>query len=96
MLKLQAEQWNQLMTVQTSGASLYQEVISPFQSNPNVKIEIMVDKCTIKFTGEPTAVNCAYEHVLKHLNKVLHVTDRYECILISLLQYLPNHDFRII
>ena len=77
LLKLPPEQWNQLMTVQTSGTSVYQDIIFPFRSNPNVKIEIEAGSCTLHITGEPNAVNSAYEHVLNHLSKELYVTDRY-------------------
>ena len=65
------------MTVQTSGTSVYQDIIFPFRSNPNVKIEIEAGSCTLHITGEPNAVNSAYEHVLNHLSKELYVTDRY-------------------
>ena len=76
LLKLQPEQWNQLMTVQSTGTSLYQQIISPFQTNPKVRIEIQADVRVLKISGVPAAVSSACEHVLHHMNKDLHVTDR--------------------
>ena len=64
------------MTVQSSGRSLYQEIVSPFQTNPHVTIDIMPDICTLKISGTPAAVSSATEHVQHHMCKDLHIADR--------------------
>ena len=75
-LQLQPEQWNQLMTVQPSGKSLYQEIILPFKTNPSVTIEILAEKFMLKMSGMPAAISSAYDHVQNQLSKDLQVSDR--------------------
>ena len=76
LLQLQPEQWNQLMTAQSSGKSLYQEIISPFKTNPNVAIKIAPDSYMLQISGVPAAVSSAYEHIRSQLSKDLHISDR--------------------
>ena len=76
LLQLQPEQWNQLMTVQPSGRNLYQEIVSPFGTNPNVTIESLADNFAIKISGIPAAVSSAYEHVQHQMNKDIQIPDR--------------------
>ena len=64
------------MTMQSSGMSLYQEIVSPFQTNPHVKIDIIADSCTLKISGVPAAVSSAIEHIQHHMSKDLHIADR--------------------
>ena len=76
MLPLQPEQWNQLMMVQSSGKSLYQEIILPFKTNPNVAIKIAPDSYMLQISGISAAVSSAYEHIQNQLSKDLHISDR--------------------
>ena len=76
LLQLQPEQWNQLMTVQPSGRSLYQEIVLPFKTNPNVAIKIVPDSYMLQISGVPAAVSGAYEHIQSQLSKDLHISDR--------------------
>ena len=64
------------MTVQSSGKSLYQEIILPFKINPNVIIEILADRFMLKISGMPAAVSSAFEHVQNQLSKDLPISDR--------------------
>lgn len=75
-LQLQPEQWNQLMTVQPSGRSLYQEIILPFKTNPSVTIEILAERFTLKISGVPVAVSSARDHIQNQLSKDLQISDR--------------------
>ena len=58
LIQLQPEQWNQLMTVQSSGKSLYQEIVLPFKINPSVTIEILADRFMLKLSGVLAADMC--------------------------------------
>ena len=75
-MKLQPDKWNKLMNVGPHGASLFQELIGPFKSNPNVTIQPLIDQLTIRFVGVRDAVWSAYSHIANQLNKELHISDR--------------------
>ena len=75
-MELKPDQWNKLMNVGPHGASLFQELIGPFKSNPNVAIEPIIDQLTIRFMGVHDAVWSAYRHIANQLNKELHISDR--------------------
>ena len=64
------------MTVQPSGKSLYQEIILPFSSNPNVTIESLPDRFMLRISGVPAAVSSGYDHVQRQLSKNLQISDR--------------------
>ena len=56
---------------------ILQEIIAPFETNPNVKIELQLETCSINICGVPDAVISAYDHINNQLDKDLHVQDRY-------------------
>ncbi len=70
-LKFDPKQWNSLMLLNSKGTSQFKEISAPFTSNPNVVISRNDDDQTIKFTGKLEAVQDAYDHLRKHLNKEL-------------------------
>ena len=76
VLNLDSRQWNQLMTMQPNGTSLYQEVVSPFKANPNIMIETEITSCAIKMSGTPEAVSSALDHVKSYIYKELQITER--------------------
>ena len=68
VIKLTSEQYNLLTAIRT-GSSLYQELSLPFKTNPNVKIELLLDDVAIRFKGKQDAVKSACGHFstqLKH------------------------------
>jgi hypothetical protein len=73
---LDQQQWNHLTNRHESGTMPLQEIIAPFETNPNVKIELQVGACSIKVWGVPDAVISAYDHITKQLHKDLHVQSR--------------------
>ena len=70
------EQWNRLLTVDTGGNSLFQELMFPFQSNPNVQIQPVYEKQVIVITGASEAVTVAKEHIERGLTKDISI-DKY-------------------
>ena len=64
------------MTVQPSGKNLYQEIVLPFEINPNVAIGILPDRFMLKISGTPSAMSSAYEHMRSQLSKDLRISDR--------------------
>ena len=56
---------------------MLQEIIAPFETNPNVKIKLQLESYSIKIRGVPDAVISAYDHIYSHLQKDLHVQNRY-------------------
>ena len=76
LMQLQPYQWNKLMLVGPHGSSSYQQLKSPFNTNPNVKIELLVDQQAVRFSGTSDAVFSAHRHFTDALNKELHVDDR--------------------
>ena len=77
VIKLRPEEWCHLSTLQISGTTLLQEIIAPLKTNPNVEIRPQEDIHTICVRGIPEAVNGAYNHIISHLNKDLHILNRY-------------------
>ena len=75
-MELNQQQWNHLTNRHKSGTTILQEIIAPFETNPNVKIELQLDKCSIKICGGPDAVISAYDHITNQLNKDIHVQNR--------------------
>ena len=68
VIKLTSEQFNLLTAIGTD-SSLYQELSLPFKTNPNVKIELLLDDVAIRFEGKQDAVKSACGHFstqLKH------------------------------
>ena len=62
VIRLTSAQCNLLTTVNSAGSSLYQEIAQPFKTNPNVKVELLLDEVAICFTGLHDAVESAYSH----------------------------------
>ena len=75
-MDLNQQQWNHLTIKRESGTMLLQEIIAPFKTNPNVKIELQVETCSIKICGVPDAVISAHDHITNQLHKDLHVQTR--------------------
>jgi hypothetical protein len=71
---LNQQQWNHLTN--KSGTMPLQEIIAPFETNQNVKIELQVGTCSIKIYGVPDAVISAYDHITNQLHKDIHVQNR--------------------
>ena len=69
MIQLTSAQWNLLTAVNSAGSCLYQEVVQPFKTNPNVKVELLVDKVAIHFTGKQDAVESAHSHFSTNLQR---------------------------
>lgn len=63
------EQWNRLLTVDAVGNSLFQELVYPFKSNPNVQIQPLYERQVIVITGQNEAVKIAKECIEKGLTK---------------------------
>ena len=76
IVDLNQQQWNHLTNKHESGTMLLQEIIAPFETNPNVKIELQVVTCSIKICGVPDAVISAHDHITNQLYKDLHVQTR--------------------
>lgn len=76
VLKLQPDQWNQIMPVGPHGGSKFNEITAPFESNPNVDIQLQVKDTSIVFRGVRDAVLSAYNHLSTHLNKELHISNK--------------------
>ena len=80
VLKLDPNQWNTLMLVNpNSGTSLFQDVISPYKSNPNVIIQLVHENQSVKFSGKFDAVEDAYSTLKRQLNKELPVDKYVQC-----------------
>ncbi len=75
-MTLQPSQWNQLMKVDHDGSSPYQQLSLPFKTNPNVKIEPVIEQHALRLVGTPEAVSTAYKHFADALNRELHMVDR--------------------
>lgn len=73
---LQTEQWCHITVELKNGSTHFQEMIAPFESNPNVEIKLDDDSCSICIRGVPDAVVSAYDHVNGQLSRDLHVTNR--------------------
>lgn len=69
IMKLDGQQWNSLMLVNTGGTSQFQEIMALFKSNPNVNITPLYDEMKIKFAGTFDAVECAYGFLQTSLKK---------------------------
>lgn len=82
ILKLGPDQWNKLMNVGPHGTSLFQELIGPFKSNPNVTIQSQIDQLSIQFVGVRDAVWSAYKHIANQVNKELPVPDRSVTVMV--------------
>ena len=76
IVDLNQQQWNHLTNRHESGAMPLQEIIAPFETNPNVEIELQMGTCSIKICGVLDAVISAYDHVTNQLHKDLHVQNR--------------------
>ena len=63
IMKLSPAQWNQLMCVGPRGSSLFQKLVAPFKTNPNVSIQLQTEELAIYFVGVREAVSSAYQHV---------------------------------
>ena len=62
VIQLTSVQWNLLTAFDSAGSSLYQEVVQPFKTNPNVKVELLLDEVAVHFTGKQDAVESAHRH----------------------------------
>ena len=76
VMKLQSDQWNQLMKVDDHGSNAFKDLIQPFKCNPCVQIQPVIDQLVVRFVGVQDAVCAAYKHVADALNKELHIKDR--------------------
>ena len=76
VMKLQPDQWNQLMRIGDHGSNAFQDLIQPFKCNPCVQIQPVMDQLVVRFIGVQDAVCAAYKHVADALNKELHIKDR--------------------
>ena len=75
-LKLLPDQWNSLMKVGPLGTSVYKELKTPFESNPNVNIQQDMEALIISFSGVHDAVCAAYKQFSNHFNKEINIQDR--------------------
>ncbi len=75
-LLLSPADWNRLMISGPSGRLLYQDVIEPYKTNPDIHITEDISNRTVFFTGLPEAVNSAYTRVATEVFKELIVEDR--------------------
>ena len=69
LFSLSAAQCNLLTAVNPGGSSLYQELIRPFKSNPNVKIELLLAEVSIQFSGQRAAVEDAQSYFKSYLQR---------------------------
>ena len=76
VIPLRYEEWCHLNAIQSSGVTLLQEVTAPLLISPNVKIHVEEETHTICIQGIAEAVTGAYNHIIGHLNKDLHIPDR--------------------
>ena len=68
-LSLNAQQWNQLMSVGPKGKPLFSEVSLPFTTNPNIEIHHLHEQLAIRFIGIHDAVFSAHKHFTDELKK---------------------------
>lgn len=61
VIELTPEQWNLLTAIRTE-CSLYQELAQPFKTNPDIKIELLLEDVAIRFVGKQDAVKSAHGH----------------------------------
>ena len=62
LIQLNPPQWNLLIAMNSAKSNLFQELLQPFTANPDVKIDLDMDKAAIHFTGKPAAVQSAYTY----------------------------------
>ena len=71
-LKLEPKQWNTLMMVKEgSSTTLFQEIMSPYKTNPNVMATPDYGQMFVKFKGKLEAVEDARKFLKKHLKQEL-------------------------
>lgn len=75
-MKLKQSQWCHLTVVQKSGTTLLEEILAPFETNPNIDIQQQMETHSILICGAPEAVISAFDHITNQLNKDLHMQDR--------------------
>ena len=73
MIQLTSSQCNLLTAVNSAGSSLYQELSDPFETNPNVKIELLLADVSVRFTGKQDAVDAAHSHFRTNLQRYIPV-----------------------
>ena len=73
VMELSPDQWNQLMHAESHGATLFQELVAPYAHNPSVKIQALLEKRAVVFTGVQDAIVSASQYFKGKLNKKIHV-----------------------
>ena len=77
ILRLEPSKWNKLMHVnESSGTTLFEDIMSPFNNNPHVNFEHVLRDKTIRFRGKFDAVRDAYTFLQRNMNKDLTIDDR--------------------
>ena len=77
-MSLKQGQWCYLTTMQKNGSTPLQEILTPFETNPNVDIHTQPETQSVVICGTAKAVISAYDHITNQLNKDVHVQDRYD------------------
>ena len=74
---LTGDQWNRIIAVDAHGNSLHNELTFPFKTNPNIKIDVIMEKRGILLKGTPEAVQAAKQHIGRALEKLPLSVDKY-------------------
>ena len=77
ILRLEPSKWNKLMHVnESSGTTLFEDIMSPFNNNPHVNFKHVLRDKTIRFRGKFDAVRDAYTFLQRNMSKDLAIDDR--------------------
>lgn len=72
---LSSEDWNKLMLMRPDKTSLFQQLVLPYRTNPNVRIELHDSTLSICIVGMMEAVNDVRTTIVSELNKEIVVEE---------------------
>ena len=71
IIHLSSAECNLLTAINPDESSLYKQLIQPFETNTNVRIELVLHEVAVRFSGQRQAVESAHSHfkdnLLKHV-----------------------------
>ena len=68
-IHLSSAECNLLSVINPDGSSLYKQLTQPFETNTNVRIELILHEVTVHFSGQRQAVESAHSHFKENLPK---------------------------
>ena len=72
-LQLSVDSWNKFMSLRPDGSSLFQQLIQPFHSNPNVEIHTDMATSEVILVGFKVAVQDTKQSIASEICKVIPV-----------------------